>query len=275
MEKACAGGRPFLTSRTGMSAFEIAGLFAAAAAAGAINAVAGGGTLLTFPALLLAGTPAVVANATSTVALVIGIGGSVYGYRRQIGEVKAWLRRFLPVSLLGGLLGGILLTTTSEQAFSRMVPFLLLFASVLFLAQGPLSRWLNLGTSGEQPVRRRALWAALLFQFGVSLYGGYFGAGIGILMLATLGFLGLSDIHQMNAVKTVLGSLINLVAAAWFIGAGLVDWPKAGIMTFGAMGGYFLGAHFAQKISQRRVRQVITAVGFGISAVTFYREFLR
>lgn len=259
-----------------MTAPEILTLCAAAAAAGAINAVAGGGTLLTFPALLLVGTPAVVANATSTVALVIGIGGSVYGYRRQIVAVRAWLWRFLPVSLAGGLLGGILLTTTSERVFSRMVPFLLLFATALFLAHGAVARWLGLGTASQHTSPKpHALWAAMLFQFAVSLYGGYFGAGIGILMLATLGFLGLSDIHQMNAVKTVLGSLINLVAALWFIGAGLVDWPKAGIMTLGAMGGYFLGSHYAQKISQQRVRQLITAVGFLISAVTFYHEFLR
>jgi len=258
-----------------MTALEITGLLSAAAAAGAINAVAGGGTLLTFPMLLLVGTPALVANATSTVALVIGIGGSFFGYRRQISEVKVWLWRFLPVSLVGGLLGGILLTTTSERVFSRMVPFLLLFATALFLAQGALGRRLGFGAEGQRTPKPHTLWAAMLFQFAVSLYGGYFGAGIGILMLATLGFLGLSDIHQMNAVKTVLGSLINLVAALWFIGSGLVDWPKAGVMTVGAMGGYFLGSHYAQKIPQQRVRQVITGIGFAISAVTFYLEFLR
>jgi uncharacterized membrane protein YfcA len=258
-----------------MTSWEIVGLLSAAAAAGAINAVAGGGTLLTFPALLLSGSSPIVANATSTVALVIGIGGSVFGYRRQFGAVKAWLWRFLPVSLLGGLLGGILLTTTSERVFGRMVPFLLLFATALFLAHGALAKYFGLTAQGGKTLKPHALWAAMLFQFGVSLYGGYFGAGIGILMLATLGFLGLSDIHQMNAVKTVLGSLINLVAALWFIGAGLVDWPKAGVMTVGAMGGYFLGSHYAQKISQRRVRQLITVIGFVISAVTFHHEFLR
>ena len=258
-----------------MTTWEIAGLLSAAAAAGVINAVAGGGTLVTFPALLLTGTPPVIANATSTVALVIGIGGSVFGYRRQIAAVKAWLWRFLPVSLLGGLLGGILLTTASERVFERLVPFLLLFATVLFLAQGAIAKCFGFTTAGGQAPKPHALWLAMLFQFAVSLYGGYFGAGIGILMLATLGFLGLSDIHQMNAVKTVLGSLINLVAALWFIQKGLVDWPKAGVMTLGAMGGYFLGSHYAQKISQRRVRQIITAIGFIISAVTFQREFLR
>ncbi len=109
----------------------------------------------------------------------------------------------------------------------------------------------------------------------MAIYGGYFGAGIGILMLASLGFIGLSNIHEMNTLKTILGSLINLVAAVWFIGAGLVDWPKAGVMTAGALVGYFLGSHYAQRIPQQRVRQIITVIGFTISAVTFYEQFLR
>jgi uncharacterized membrane protein YfcA len=258
-----------------MTVLELTGLLTAAAAAGAINAVAGGGTLVTFPALLFVGVQPVIANATSTVALVIGTGGSLFGYRRQIAAVKTWLWRFLPVSVAGGLLGGILLTTTSEHLFGRLVPFLLLFATVLFLAQGTLAKFVGLSPEAGHAPKPHAWWLAVLFQFGVSLYGGYFGAGIGILMLATLGLLGLKDIHQMNAVKTVLGSLINLVAALWFIKEGFVDWPKAGVMTVGAMGGYFLGSHYAQKISQRRVRQIITATGFIISAITFHRQFLR
>ena len=258
-----------------MTALEIIGLVLAAAAAGAINAVADGVTLLTFPALLLAAVAPVTANATSTVALVIGTSGSLFGYRRHIAAVQGWLRRFLPVSIAGGLLGGVLLTTTGDQAFAQLVPFLLLFATVLFLVQGTLVKSLGLAPEAGDPPKPHAWWLAMLFQFGVSLYGGYFGAGIGILMLATLGFLGLKNIHEMNAVKTVLGSLINLVAALWFIKEGLVDWPKAGVMTVGALLGYFVGSHYAQKISQRRVRQVITAIGFIISAVTFQRQFLR
>lgn len=258
-----------------MSGLEIAGLMAAAAAAGAINAVAGGGTLVTFPTLLLFGTPPVVANATSTVALVLGTAGSVYGYRRQIEAVKPWLWRFVPVSLLGGLLGSILLTSTSERIFARMVPFLLLFATVLFLGQGFFRRRRETGSSIGPPAGRAALWGAIAFQFAVSLYGGYFGAGIGILMLATLGLMGLRDIHQMNALKTILGSLINQVAALWFIVAGLVDWPRAGVMTVGALAGYFLGSHYAQRIPQPRVRQLIAVIGLLISAATFYAEFLR
>lgn len=231
--------------------------------------------MLTFPALLAFGTPSVVANATSTLALVVGTAGSVYGYRRPIAAVGPWLRRFIPVSLAGGLLGGILLTRTQESAFARMVPFLLLFATVLFLTQGAFRRWARLGTAPTGPAtpRTRAVVMAVVFQFGVALYGGYFGAGIGILMLASLGCLGLTDIHEMNGLKTVLGSLINLVAAIYFTYAGLIDWPKAGVMTLGAVGGYFVGAHYAQRIPQHRVRQIITAVGFVISAALFWKQF--
>ena len=193
-----------------MTTIEIISIAAAAAAAGAINAVAGGGTLVTFPVLLFFGTPPVVANATSTLALVIGTAGSIFGYRKHIAEVKQWLNRFVPVSLAGGLIGGILLTRTSNETFAKMVPFLILFATILFFAQGAFSRFA--GLSEDQEPKHHAVFGAICFQFAVSIYGGYFGAGIGILMLASLGFIGLTNIHEMNGLKTVLGSLINVVA---------------------------------------------------------------
>ncbi len=251
---------------------EILGLGAAAAVAGAINAVAGGGTLLTFPVLLFFGTGAVIANATSTLALVIGTAGSIFGFRRQIGAVRAWLVRFVPVSLLGGWLGSVLLTRTGESIFARLVPFLILFATILFLAQGAFRRFAGIREMGAPPPHHRAVWLAIIFQFAVAVYGGYFGAGIGILMLASLGFLGLRDIHEMNALKNLLGSLINVVAALWFIHAGLVDWPKAGVMSVGALGGYFLGAHFSQRLPQRAARRLVTAIGLTISAIMFWRQ---
>ena len=254
---------------------EILGLLLAAAAGGAINAVAGGGTLVTFPTLLLFGTPPIIANATSTLALVIGTSGSIYGYRRHLNTVKPWLWRFVPISLLGGIIGSGLLIYTSNKTFSRLVPFLILFATVLFLAQGAFRRFVKLDERSVQAGKHQAVWGAILFQFGVAIYGGYFGAGIGILMLASLGFIGLSNIHEMNTLKTILGSLINLVAAVVFIFAGLIHWPKAGIMTVGAVIGYFLGSHFAQRIPQQRIRQLITTIGFILAAVTFYQEFLR
>ena len=258
-----------------MTATEILGLVIAAMAGGAVNAVAGGGTLVTFPALLLFGTPPVVANATSTLALVVGTSGGIYGYRKHLDPVRLWLWRFMPVSVLGGLIGAVLLTCTSNQTFSKLVPFLILFATLLFLAQGTFCRFAHLAAQAGSDGKHRGVWGAVLFQLAVAVYGGYFGAGIGILMLASLGFIGLSHIHEMNTLKTILASLINLVAAGWFIGAGLIHWPKAGVMTAGALLGYFLGAHYAQRIPQQRVRAIITLIGFAISAVTFYKQFFR
>jgi uncharacterized membrane protein YfcA len=252
-----------------MSRWEIIGLAGAAVGGGAVNAVAGGGTLLTFPTLLAFGTSPVTANATSTLALVIGTSGGMFGNRQYTKAVLPWLRRFLPASLLGGLLGSVLLTHTSNQTFSKLVPFLILFATLLFLAQGVFSRFASAGGNTV------SIKGAILFQFAVAIYGGYFSAGIGILMLATLGFIGMRDIFEMNTLKTILGSLINLMAALWFIGAGLIDWPRAAVMTAGAVAGYFLGAHFSQRISQARVRQIVTAIGFIISGATFYQEFVR
>ena len=258
-----------------MSLTEILGLLAAAVAGGAINAVAGGGTLVTFPTLLFYGTPPVVANATSTLALVLGTSGGIYGYRRHLDPVKPWLWRFVPVSVLGGAAGAFLLTRTSERTFSRLVPFLILFATVLFLGQGLVRRIAGLDERQGSAVKHHAVWGAVAFQLAVAAYGGYFGAGIGILMLASLGFIGLGNIYEMNTLKTLLASLINLVAAVWFIAAGLIHWPKAGIMTLGALAGYFLGSHYSQRIRPERVRQIITAIGFLLSAVTFYQEFVR
>ena len=252
-----------------MSGWEISGLAGAAVGAGAVNAVAGGGTLLTFPTLLAFGISPLMANATSTLALVIGTSGGIFGNRQYNQAIMPWLRRFLPVSLVGGLMGSALLTHTSNQTFSKLVPFLILFATLLFLTQGMFKRFAS--AAGKSV----SLGGAVFFQFGVAIYGGYFGAGIGILMLATLGFIGMKNIYEMNTLKTILGSLINLMAAIWFIRAGLIDWPCAGIMTVGAVAGYYLGAHFSQRISQARVRQIVTGIGFVISGVTFYKEFGR
>lgn len=255
--------------------WEILILFAVACLAGGMNAVAGGGTILTFPALLAFGMPSIQANATSTLALLVGIGGSLYGYRNHLPAARPWLKAFAPVSIVGGLLGAWLLTRTNEKFFDQLVPFLILFATVLFLLNSVFRRLAGIETVA---VGRKAssggTMAALVLQFGVAVYGGYFGAGIGILMLATMGLLGLHHIHEMNAIKTVLASLINIVAAAYFIFAGLVIWPQAVVMTLGATVGYYLGSHLAQKISQQQVRNLVGLIGMSLSLVFFYREFL-
>ena len=257
-----------------MTALDAFALCALSAAAGAVNAVAGGGTMITFPALInLFGTTAIVANATNTLALFLGTAGSIFSFRRQLATMKPWLIRFVPVSVVGGWLGSVLLTRTSEQMFSRLVPFLLLFATIVFLAQGAFRRFASSGENTLAHPHHRMVWAAILFQFGVAVYGGYFGAGMGILMLASLGFLALGDLHEINALKNVLAGLINFVAAVWFIRSGLIDWPKAAIMTVGAVGGYFLGAHYSQRVPQKLVRHAIVVVGLAISVQQFIKQF--
>lgn len=251
---------------------EFALLAAGACLAGAMNAIAGGGTIITFPLLIAFGMPAIQANATSTVALLIGIGGSIYGYRENLPAARPWMKLFAPVSLVGGLLGAWLLTVTSEKFFNDLVPFLILFATVLFLLGNGISRLAGFdgGAVATHPAHR---FAAVVVQFGVAVYGGYFGAGIGILMLAALGLIGLKNIHEMNAIKTLLGALINVVAAVYFVWAGLVVWPEAAVMTIGSAIGYYGGAAFTQKIPPAAVRRLIAAIGLILSAVFFWRQF--
>lgn len=245
----------------------------AASAAGAINAVAGGGTLITFPVLILFGVPPVIANATSTLALVAGTSGSLYSFRKMLSEVRPWFGTFIPVSLAGGWLGSFLLTRCGEKSFSALVPYLVLFATLLFMLQGIVRK--KVAHEALIPVHSprggRHLATALIFQFLVSVYGGYFGAGIGILMLASLGFLGFSDIHRMNTLKNVLGSLINLVASLWFVASGLINWPRMGVMTVGAVIGYYLGATWSQRLPQTMARRLITAIGIIITIVMFWK----
>lgn len=249
-----------------MTLLELLSLIAAGCTAGAVNAVAGGGTLVTFPVLLMFGTPPVLANATSTVGLVIGTAGSIVSFRAHLKAIRELMWRFIPICLVGAGIGSWLLTQTSDGQFSKLIPFLVLFATVLFFIQGFLRK-------GPSEAKVKTLWFSLALQLPVAIYGAFFGAGIGILMLASFGFMGMTHIHEMNALKNLLGSLINVVAAVWFIGAGMVNWPQALALTAGALVGYYFGAHFSQRIEPRRVRHVITAIGFLISVVMFWRQF--
>ena len=254
-----------------MSPLEVFSLAAASMAAGAVNAVAGGGTLITFPVLLAFGVPPLVANATNTVGLVCGIPASVYGYRKRLPEVAPQIRRFLPVSLAGGLLGALLLTRTDERFFSSCVPWLILFATLLFAGQGLFRRFAGAERDGAPGAHHHTVAGALIFQFLVAVYGGYFGAGIGILMLASFALLGVGDIHRMNALKTVLGGLINVVAALWFVNSGLIDWARAGVMMSGALVGYYAGSRISQRVSPTLVRRSVIITGLAVSAVMFLK----
>jgi uncharacterized protein len=251
-------------------------LVLAGAVAGFMNAIAGGGTLVTFPSLLFLGLSSVVANATSTIGLLPAAVSSAVGYRSRIPSVRRWLTVFAPVSLVGGLAGGILLVRTPTRTFDGLVPFLILFATLLFMANQWFQRVAGerIAAARQAAPTRGWLAGAALFQAAVAVYGGYFGAGIGILMLASLGVLGFTDVNDMNALKVMLGFLINIVAAVYFVSSGLVDYSSAAIMAVGTIVGGYGGAHFAQRVRQRVVRGMITAIGLVISAVMFYRQFL-
>jgi uncharacterized membrane protein YfcA len=194
----------------------------------------------------------------------------MWGYRREVATHRRWLTTLLVPSLVGGAIGSVLLLKTPEKTFERLAPFLILFATALFLAQGAVAR--SSAGRTESPSRGR-LAAALLFQLAVAIYGGYFGAGIGILMLAALGFLGLGDIHAMNGLKNFFGMCINAVAAAYFIARGAVQWPAALVMIGGAIAGGYGGARFARRIGKERSRAAVVVIGFGIAALLFARGF--
>ncbi len=240
----------------------------AAFAGGAVNSIAGGGTLLTFPALLGLGVPPIVANATSTVALWPGSLASIWGYRSELAGARDWAKRWAIPSLLGGFAGAGLLLITPPERFDALVPWLVLAATVLFVAQKPVMHALRRGappsvaTTQPDPTARRAPGGALAYQFAVAVYGGYFGAGIGILMLAVLGYLGFSNIHRMNGLKNWGGLCINAAAAVTFALSSLVHWPVALTMALGATSGGYVGARAAQRVPQRHVRRAIALIGF-------------
>ena len=238
-------------------------LFLAGLIAGVINALVGGGTLLTFPTLIFYGLPAIVANATNTVGVLPGIVSSLWSYRRELAPQRRWMWRLLPPSLIGGLLGAYLLLHTGEALFREFVPYLILFATVLFTFSGPISRRLQVEAHTMER-SRHAVAAAIAFQFCVGVYGGYFGAGIGILMLAALAMLGQKNIHEMNALRVSLGVTTNAVAAAYFIASGLISWPEAALVGVGCIAGGFAGPQIARAIGVKAVSVMVSVVGFAI-----------
>ncbi len=269
-----------------MSPGEAAILFAAATAAGGMNALAGGGTILTFPVLLLLGESAITANATSTVALLPGAAASLAGYRREVGTHRKWLSTLFVPSLLGGAAGSLLLLVTPEKLFARLAPGLILFATLLFFLQS-FSRFRDRFTSphpesvaptlpatagARTPAAGSGLRIAWFAQLAVAIYGGYFGAGIGILMLVVLGSLGLENIHAMNGLKNFFGMCINGVAAAIFLLSGRVDGPAALVMLAGAVIGGFAGANFGRSIGQAKARGAVVVIGLVLAVLLWWQQ---
>lgn len=246
-------------------------LVAASFGAGVMNAMAGGGTILTFPSLIFLGLPAIAANATSTVALLPGAAASLFGYREEVREHRHWLKTLFLPSLAGGAIGSFLLLRTPEKTFELLAPILILFATVLFMVQGLVSRRTSAGKTGMGPGAGR--WAlAWLLQLAVAVYGGYFGAGIGILMLALLGFLGMSNIHAANGLKNFFGFCINAVAAGYFIAKGAVVWPVALVTIVGATLGGYGGARFARRIGKEKARTAVVVIGLLVTALLFWQR---
>lgn len=251
----------------------------AAALGGGINAVAGGGTLLTFPALvavfvsrgLSEDAAKVLANGTSTVALFPASLAAVWGYRREFAAARVWLKKLLPPSIAGGILGASLVTQLPERTFAALVPWLILIAAALFTLQPWIARRLGIGQSHKTP-STSTVWGVIGFQFLVGTYGGYFGAGIGILMLAALSLMGQSDIHVMNGLKSLLASGINGSAVVIFVLARNVDWPIALAMAIAGCMGAYAAARVARQLPRSLIRGAIIVIGFTLAVYYFSRN---
>ena len=239
-------------------------LAGAAFIAGALNSVAGGGSFLTFPALVFSGVPAVVANASSTVALVPGSFASTVSYRDELREFNdPGVRLWLIVSLLGGIIGAALLLRTSDQTFRQIAPWLLLLATLLFAFGNQVSRVFR----GKLHSRHLLM---LAFLFPISVYGGYFGGGIGIMMLAAFRLYGMTDIHAMNGIKTLLAATLNAVAAVVFMIAHEVAWRPALLMMAAAILGGYAGPIVARRMPQYVLRVIVIFVGAIMTTYFFY-----
>jgi uncharacterized protein len=248
-------------------------LFFVAMLAGTLNAVAGGGSFFTVPMLIFTGMQPVQANTTSTVALWPGSVASIGAYRHELLQVRRGLMFLLVgTSLIGSILGAILLLHTPQAIFVRLLPYLLLIATLLFGLSGSITKRLHArNLAAVEHLSLVTIIGISIAQFIIAIYGGYFGGGIGILMLATLALMGMENMHQMNALKVLLASCINAVATITFIIAHAVIWPQAILMLVGAVSGGYGGAYFARKINQKWIRYFVMVVGLIMTIYFFLR----
>jgi uncharacterized membrane protein YfcA len=258
-----------------VSPSEIALLFSAAITAGAINSVAGGGGFIAFPSLLFTGMPPVNANATNTVALWPGTLASTGAYRRALSwKLVRSLWPLIVITFLGSIAGAFLLLHTSQKTFMKMVPWLLLAATVLFFFGGRITAWIKRKQRhGSEGPGRMTVAGITVLQLCVAIYIGYFGAGVGIIMLALLAIMGMEDIHAMNGMKTLLATCGNGVAVIMFIFAHAVKWPQALLMIGGAVLGGYAGAHFAQRTNPQAVRWIVIGIGSSMTIYFFLKVY--
>lgn len=242
-------------------------LFVAAFAAGAMNTIAGGGTFLTFPALVFVGVPPVLANATSAVSVFPGYLGGAMGFRDELRQFhRGRLLRLGLITLAGGFVGSLLLLVSSNKAFSVAVPFLLLAATLAFLFGDAVRAWALSSRVVIAP-------EGMIGMFLVSIYGGYFNGGLGIVLLALFALWGMSDIHQMNGLKSGLSFALSAISVVTFAVAGAVEWPEAIVMMIASTAGGYAGAPMARALPKHIVRRIVAVVGFAMSGVFFYRLF--
>jgi uncharacterized membrane protein YfcA len=260
-----------------VSPIELLFVAAAGLAAGFVNAVAGGGTLISFPALTAVGVPIVSANVTSTVALCPGYVGGSFAQRDAVRRQWTRLRVLAPACAAGGLLGGVLLLATGDSLLDRLIPFLILFASALLAAQNRVRDLVARRRARQAEAGARALAdhglsvAAIATVFVASIYGGYFGAGLGIVFLAVLGVFLTEDLTEINAVKQALAVVVNVTAAVFFLLSGRVWWVAALVMAVGALVGGNLGGRLATRLDPDVFRWLVVALGLVVATVFFVR----
>jgi uncharacterized membrane protein YfcA len=246
-------------------------LFAAGVLGGVLNAVAGGGSFIAFPALLFTGVPPIPANATNSLSLWTGIVASGGAYRNQLDVPWRVLLPLLVTSVIGGILGAFLLLRTPAHTFMEVLPWMMLGATLLFVFGPRLAAGRPSKVGADATVG--AIVVASVFELAVAVYGGYFGGAVGIVNLAMLAAIGMTDIHAMNALKSVLGTAINGVATLVFIVKRAVYWPQALVMIAGAVIGGYFGAHYAQKLPQNWVRGFVILVGTGMTIYFFAKAY--
>jgi len=247
-------------------------LFGAGVVAGAINSLAGGGTLVSFPALLWLGRAPIIANATNTLALCPGALAAMAAFRNDLAPVRRWMLLLVPPSLAGGLIGALLLLRTPERVFAALVPWLILFATLLFAAQGPIIAGMRrlrrqvVDRPAERAGPRAEAWPYVVaFEFAVAIYGGYFGAGIGIMTLAALGLVGFTDIHHMVGLRNFAALCINGIASVYFVTKGAVVWPDALVMIVGQVVGGYGGGRIARRLGRTFMRRAVVVIGVAMA----------
>lgn len=253
---------------------ELLFLFFAGLCGGVINSIAGGGSFITFPALLFVGVPPISANATNTFASCSGYISGAYAFRKDLYAHKGELPQFILISLFGGVAGAWLLLQTPESLFREAIPWLLMFATLLFIFGGQLNGFLKQFTSRHRHASSIGAFLLLLLLFGVCLYGGFFNAGLGIIILSYLALAGYTNINAMNGLKLLVSSFVSLIAIALFIYGGAIAWYEGTVVLVGSLVGGYAAAHLSRQLPQKYVRLFVIAASVAITMYFFFDTYM-